>query len=87
MKLSDSLGVLKGIGPESAKKLASAKLESIEDLLSYWPRKYEDYSTVLAIKDVKPGNVTVRAKIETVVGRYSRRGLHITESHSDRQDR
>ncbi|MEK7472195.1 MAG: ATP-dependent DNA helicase RecG [Patescibacteria group bacterium] len=80
MKLSDSLGVLKGIGPESAKKLASAKLESIEDLLSYWPRKYEDYSTVLAIKDVKPGNVTVRAKIETVVGRYSRRGLHITEA-------
>jgi len=80
MKLSDNVAFLKGIGPESAKKLASLKIFNLEDLFNYWPRKYEDYSTVLNIKDVRPGNITVRAKIESVVGRYSRRGLHITEA-------
>ncbi len=80
MKLSDSVASLKAVGPESTKKLASAKIFSVEDLLNYWPRKYEDYSTVLLIKDVRPGLITVRAKIESVVGRHSRRGLHITEA-------
>jgi ATP-dependent DNA helicase RecG len=80
MKLSDSLEVLKGVGPESAKKLTSAKIFTISDLLNYWPRKYEDYSQVAEIKDVRPGPVTIKAKIENVISRYSRRGLHITEA-------
>ncbi len=80
MKLSDSPEVLKGVGPETAKKLTSAKIFTIGDLLNYWPRKYEDYSQIVYIKDVRPGLVTIKAKIEDINSRYSRRGLHITEA-------
>lgn len=80
MKLSDKVVFLKGVGPESAKKLESAKIFTISDLLNYWPRAYEDYSTVLQIKSVRPGPITIKAKIESVVSKYSRRGLHLTDA-------
>lgn len=80
MNLTDNVVYLKGVGPESAKKLGEAKIFTVLDLLNYWPRTYEDYSTVLPIKSIRPGKVTVRASIGSVVSKYSRRGLHITEA-------
>lgn len=80
MNLNSSVETIKGVGLETAKKLAKLGVESIYDLLTFWPRRYDDYSEVLPIKDIKPGAVTVQAQIESINTRRVRRGMHITEA-------
>jgi len=63
-----------------AKKLASLGIYTLSDLIANYPRRYEDYSQLTAVKDIKPGTVTIEAQISSVTGRYARRGLHITEA-------
>lgn len=77
--MSDSITNLKGVGDSVAKKLKILNVETIEDLLYYYPRRYDDYSKVSLISQAKPGMVTIEAKIKQAIGRYSRKGLHITE--------
>ncbi len=80
MQLEDKVQVIKGVGPELAKKFAKLGVKTIEDLLLYFPRAYSDFSDIQPIARIKPGKVSVRAKIKTVKGRYVRRGMHITEA-------
>lgn len=77
---ADSLTVLKGVGDQLAHKFASLKLQTIDDLIAYFPRTYDDYSKVLNIKQIRPGPVTIKATIRQATGRYVRRGMHITEA-------
>ncbi len=63
VELKDSVQYLKGIGPERAKALRSAGIETIEDLLYHIPRRYLDRSTILPMAKVKVGSVA------TVIGR------------------
>lgn len=71
---------LKGVGPALATKLAKLGIESVEDLLTYFPRRYDDYSNLVTINKVRPGAITIKAKISQAKGRYVRGGLHITEA-------
>ncbi len=80
VKLNDSITEVKGVGPEAAKKLNNLGLKTVNDLINYYPRRYDDYSEVLPIAKIMPGTVSVRAKILQVKGRYVRRGMHITEA-------
>lgn len=80
MNLESSVQTIKGVGGETAKKLAKLGVESIYDLLTFWPRRYNDYSEVLPIKDIQPGAVTVKAQIESIKTRRVRRGMHLTEA-------
>lgn len=80
MKLSDPLITLKGIGPETAKKFESLHIRTVADLLDHWPRRYEDYSKVTKVKDIRPGAATIKAYIRVISSRYSRKGLHVTEA-------
>jgi len=80
MRVEDELTVLKGVGPELAKKFAKLSLRTIGDLVNYYPRRYDDYSQVSNIADMQPGEVSIRATIDQVKGRYVRRGMHITEA-------
>lgn len=80
MTLETPLSSLKGVGPETAKTLAKLKLNTVGDLSNYWPRRYDDYSNVQQIARLKPGVVTIKAKISNVTARYVRRGMHITEA-------
>jgi ATP-dependent DNA helicase RecG len=40
---------LKGVGDEVAKKLAQLGIKTVGDLLNNYPRRYEDYSNIVAI--------------------------------------
>lgn len=80
MNLESSVETIKGVGGETAKKLAKLGIETIYDLLTFWPRRYDDYSEVLPIKDIQPGAVTVKAQIESIKTRRVRRGMHLTEA-------
>jgi len=68
------------VGDELAKKLAVLGVRTIGDLIENYPRRYEDYSNVVALNQIRPGIVTLEAKISNVTGRYVRRGMHITEA-------
>lgn len=80
MKLADDVAVVKGVGGAVSKGLAGLGVHTVHELLEYLPFRYEDYSEVLPVKDLKPGTVSVRAKLLQAGGRYARRGLHITEA-------
>jgi ATP-dependent DNA helicase RecG len=75
-----SLTILKGVGDALAQKLAGQGVHTVGDLVNYYPRRYEDYSTVTPIRRLRPGPVTIRAEIKQASGRYVRRGMHITEA-------
>lgn len=80
MNLSTPLENIKGVGKKTAELFQAANLFTVEDLIYFLPRKYEDYSEITAIKDIKPGKVTIKAKLENVRTRRVRRSLHITEA-------
>lgn len=80
MNLSASVSNIKGVGTLTAQKLQTLGVHTVNDLIYFFPRKYEDFSLVVPIAALRPGNVTVRARIESVAARHIRRGLHITEA-------
>lgn len=78
--MQEGVTFIKGVGPELAKKFAVLGVRTVADLIEYFPRRYEDYSTLSTIADMQPGPVTIQATIESATGRYVRRGMHITEA-------
>ena len=43
MKLQDKVGKIKGVGDKKATLLKNLKIETVEDLLRFFPRRYEDW--------------------------------------------
>ena len=81
MNLDSSLDTLKGVGPSVLTKLNQLGLKTVFDLVEFFPRRYDDYSVVTPIMQLKPGNVvSIKAVIKQAKGRYVRRGMHITEA-------
>lgn len=80
MDLSSPVIELKGVGDELAKKLETVGVKTVGDLINYFPRRYDDYSNITPAEELKPGPITLQAKINQVNGRYVRRGMHITEA-------
>jgi len=80
VEFNSPITALKGVGEELAKKLAILRIHTIGDLIENFPRRYEDYSNIVPVGQLKPGMVTIEANITQIKGRYVRRGLHITEA-------
>ncbi len=80
MELHTDINYVKGVGPAVAEKLRILGINTVSDLLSYYPRRYEDYSNVLPINAIKPGKVSIKVTIKQAKGHYVRGGLHITEA-------
>jgi len=78
MNLVTSLDQIKGVGPKTADQLRAAGLATVSDLLTFLPRKHEDFTNVTNISDLKPGTVTIRARCEKISTRPVRRGLRLT---------
>jgi ATP-dependent DNA helicase RecG len=75
------IGSLKGVGKAMAEKLDRLGLSTAGDLIHHYPRRYDDYSQIIAIRSMRPGNVTFRGTVERVASRYARaRKLHLTEA-------
>jgi len=79
--LQRPVGSLKGVGKDMEAKLARLGIYTAGDLLRHFPRRHDDFSKIIPIRLMRPGNVTFRGEIERVAGRYARaRKLHITEA-------
>ncbi len=80
MDLNSSLIDVNGVGPALFAKFQAMGINTIQDLLTNYPRKYQDYSSVEKITELKPGLVTIKGRIESITSRYVRAGMHITEA-------
>ncbi|MCA9334768.1 ATP-dependent DNA helicase RecG, partial [Candidatus Saccharibacteria bacterium] len=78
MNLDAPLESIKGVGEKTAEQLRAAGLLTVRDLISFLPRKYEDFSEVVKIANIKPGMRTIRAKCEKIETKRVRRGMTVT---------
>lgn len=78
MNLSTSLLKIKGVGEQTYKKFEQAGLKTVNDLINFLPRSYEDYSKIIDISSIKPGKATIKARCEKISTRNVRRGLRVT---------
>lgn len=78
-----SIQYLKGIGPKRAKSFQAKGIITIEDLLYYFPRRYEDRANFTSISALKEGQIyTIKAQVLAGGQRSSwrRRTFSITEA-------
>jgi len=55
LKLSTPLNEVKGIGPKFFERLSKFGLKTIKDLLWHFPSRYEDFSQIMRIAELKVG--------------------------------
>jgi len=81
MDLTAQIKDLDKISASLAPKFKKLGLETIADLLFYFPFRYDDYSHLIKIKDITPNTLTtLKVKIELINSRRSfRRHMLITE--------
>jgi len=71
--LSTPVQYLKGVGPARAKILSGIGIETVEDLLYYFPRRHLDRTTITPIRSlVRDTTATVIGKIEVCGERKTR---------------
>ncbi len=82
MKLSTSVSQLNKVGKVLEKRLNHLGVQTIFDLLHYFPFRYEDYSALATIDSLVDGQqVTVKGKVELIANRRSsRKRTMITEA-------
>ena len=81
--ISGDIRYLKGVGLKRAALFNKLEISSIEDLLYYFPRRYEDRTVITGIGSLVPGECqTVRARIIRVKERpvFRQRGFRIFEA-------
>jgi ATP-dependent DNA helicase RecG len=66
---------LKGVGPKLASILSKVGLHTVNDVLYYLPRRYEDRRNIPPIHEARPGDwVTIRGRVKGVQGNPHGRG-------------
>lgn len=74
---------LKGIGPKRAKGFLASGIETLYDLLYYFPKRYEDRSNFVKISGLQEGGLyTIKVKVLSLGQHNSwrRRGFNITQA-------
>lgn len=78
MKLSDSVKYVKGVGPKMAERLEHLGIRTVEDLISFYPRRYQDWTQITKMEDLVSGEESViYGRILDVKEIHPRRGLSI----------
>ena len=73
--LNTPIQYIKGVGPKRADALNKASIQTVNDLLHYYPRRYLDRSTVKSIKDIQINDaVTIIGNVEVCGERRTRKG-------------
>ncbi len=78
LSLESPVSVLSGVGPVIEKGLHQLNIKTIKDLILYFPRRWEDFSKISKLKNIKPGRVAVSCEIEQINVRRSARNKRLT---------
>lgn len=74
LELGSSVQYLKGVGPVRARKFKKLGVETVEDLLWFIPRRYEDRSKLSDLSSLEPGKIQAfLARVVSVEQRKARR--------------
>jgi len=72
LNLSTPVAVVSQVGKTTANRLKKLGILTVEDLIFYYPFRYEDFSQVSPISELEPfSSVTVKGKIELISNRRS----------------
>ena len=77
MDIYSDISALRGVGAKRKEMLEKIGITTVNDLLTYFPRAYEDYTYIYSINDAPLGvNVCVKAYIGSVAREhYIRKGM------------
>ena len=79
MQLNDKVTLLKGIGPKKSEALEKLNINTLEDLIFFLPRDYEDRRNQIKIHDIKDDAAdAVKAEVKLIVNeryKYGRKQL------------
>lgn len=81
MLLSSPIALLPGVGVAKARSFKQLDISTIQDLLFYFPFRYDDFSKTSKIADLKAGEVVnINGQIEIIQNKRSpRRRMYLTE--------
>ncbi len=80
LSLDDPVRFLKGVGPHRARLLKRLGLETVGDLLTFYPRRYEDRRNLKTLAEVVPGErVVVQGQVTGKPFTEERKRLLITK--------
>lgn len=78
MNVSDSIRNIKGVGEKSQKLFARLGIQTVEELLSFYPREYEIVEEIRPVSEVREGHIVVVCGNLAAAPRITRaRGLTI----------
>jgi ATP-dependent DNA helicase RecG len=78
MNLMTSLDSVKGVGTQTYAQFKDAGITTVGELITFLPRKHDDFTGLVAIRDIGPGKATIKARCESITTRMVRRGLKLT---------
>jgi ATP-dependent DNA helicase RecG len=82
--LDSPIIALSGIGPTQSRRLARLGVNTVRDMVYFFPRRYDDFSTLKTINQLEYGEeVTIMARVENVSTRRTRSGKIIVKAVLD----
>lgn len=81
LKLDSKIELINRVGQTTAKRLKLLGIKTVRDLLFHFPFRYEDFSKITQVKDVKDGDlVNIVGQVELIQKKRSpRKRMYITE--------
>ncbi len=81
MDFQKPISSLPRTSPRTIQRLEKLGIRTYEDLLHYYPFRYDDYSTVAKIASVQPGEtVTIKGTIKTFTNSFTKRGFKLQKA-------
>ena len=81
MKLSDSVQDVKGVGPKVEEKLGKLGIHTVEDLISFYPRRYQDWTQVTKMEALRiDESAVVYGEVVGLQENHPRRGMSILQA-------
>ncbi len=78
ISLISAVSELSGVGPVVEKGLNKLGIATVQDLLMYFPRKWEDFSRLNKLNTIRPGRVAINCEVQSIAVRRSHRNKRLT---------